>query len=308
MLPPVYVISLESPSGRERMHALSSHLADLGIPYTIQPGVDGRALSATERHRLATATCRAVCTPSTIGCAASHALVWQRVVRGSAPYAIVLEDDVAFVDDAVAHLDAVLPRLPADLDVLFLGCFLCASGADSIAPHEQGVVPVRQFAGTHAYLVTRRGAQTLLDHAFPVKFHVDTTMSVLAASGLLRAYALRSDIAHQRGGETTSANVGDTPGFPNAVYDVARHVRDAKGQSLFFYLAMPLFRVGPYDRHVVITGLDLAVVLVGAVGLSPAHMASIIAVDAAISRRVRGVGKAIALYVLGRLVYLAWTR
>lgn len=303
MYPPVYVISLDTPGGRSRLQRMRHHLEDLGIPFTVQKGVHGAHLTPDQVSSMASGVCGRVCTPSTIGCGASHALVWKRVLESGVPYAIVLEDDTEFVSDAVRHIRYAIPRMPGDADVLVLGCFACGTSARPVQPSSQQIQRIGHFFGTHAYVVTRQGASKLLEYAYPVKYHLDMTMSVLSRSGILNAYSLSSDIAGQGGGEATSQNVSSTvPGFPNILYESARGVRDAKGQSLYFYLSMPIVRVGPYNRHMTLNAVDFGILTLGALGVPLWLFIGLVATDAVVSYRVRGVSKALVLWGIGRLV------
>lgn len=296
------VISLDTPGGRERQQRLATHLGGMGLEYRVIRGVHGKRLSMDERRQLATPACARFCTASTIGCAASHIKAWRAAARSGRPYTLVLEDDVELDADAPGTIRRVLKRVPADADVVLLGCYLCATKR-AHGQRSTDLVRVRQFSGTHAYIVTQRGAQKLLEYATPVKYHLDMVMSGLNHSGILTTYALATDIARQAGGESTSENVGETPGFPNLVYDLLRNVRDPKGQSVYFLVAMPAFRVGSVE----VTVLDLVVFLLGVAGVSPLVFTGLVAADALVAWRVRGVVKAYGLYAVGRAIYLLWT-
>lgn len=77
---------------------------------------------------------------------------------------------------------------------------------------KEGLVDVRSFFGTHAYIVTRRGAQILLDNARPIEAHMDAYIGIEAQLGKIRIianpvysnYLLTSDagtdIGHTSGG------------------------------------------------------------------------------------------------------------
>jgi len=253
-----------------------------------------------------------MCTPSTIGCAASHAAVWRRVIESGAPYAIVLEDDTEMVADAKDHIRWIARHMPSDTDMVVLGCFLCGTSPHHVPVSQQSIKEIRQFSGTHAYIVTRRGARALLDHAYPVAFHLDMVISHLARRGKVRVYATTHDVASQTSGESTSENVSDRPpGFPGIAYTALKHVRDPKGQSLFFYAAMPLGRVGSYTHHTVITAMDLLPLILGLTSVPTGVFLSILVLDAAVTQRYtvsipHALAKALVLYTLGRAIRSSW--
>jgi GR25 family glycosyltransferase involved in LPS biosynthesis len=297
------VISLNTEGGRTRMKDMGVHLDKLGLQYQVIRGVHGKMLTPEERLAVATPICARWCTPSTIGCAASHVLAWRDAVSSGRPYTLILEDDTELDPDTPKILKRLLPRLPKDADVLLLGCYLCATDPRRGRSGETiGMKRIRQFSGTHAYIITQKGARVLLEYATPIKYHLDRIMSILNYSGQLVTYALTHDIAKQANGEATSENVGETPGFPNVIYDATRHVRDGKGQSIYFLLAMPAFEAWGVD----VTVLDGIVFLLGVFGMSPAVFTSLVAADSLVSWRARGLIKSAVLFLIGRIIYLLW--
>jgi hypothetical protein len=247
-----------------------------------------------------------------IGCAASHAAVWRRVIDSGAPYAIVLEDDTELVVDAKEHVQSITKHLPTDADLVLLGCFLCGTSPDHVPASRQSLRRISQFSGTHAYIVTRHGARALLQHAYPVAFHLDMVISHLARRGKVRAYSVTHDVASQTSGESTSENVGDRPpGFPGIAYTALKGVRDPKGQSLFFYAAMPVGRVGSYTHHAVITSMDIVPFILGITRVPTGVFLSVLVLDAAATQKYavsmpHALAKAVVLYTLGRAIRGAW--
>ena len=51
--------------------------------------------------------------------------------------------------------------------------------------------------GSHAYMVTPRGARRLLAHALPMEMHVDAYLGIMASLGLVRGYAWPKNLASQ---------------------------------------------------------------------------------------------------------------
>ena len=56
---------------------------------------------------------------------------------------------------------------------------------------------MQQFFGAHAYLVTQRGASTLLDNTVPIDHQADGLMLTLSDLGWLRLYGLPRSVASQ---------------------------------------------------------------------------------------------------------------
>lgn len=308
----IYVISLDTETGRARLDRLGRHLTKLGLSFHVQPGVHGKYLTPDKVAAMATPICGALCTPAMLGCGASHVAVWRRLIASGAPYAMVLEDDTELVPDIRDHLEVVVTSMRPDTDMVLLGCFVCGTSPRSVPASQQSLVPKSRFAGTHAYIVTQRGAKRLLQLVDPVPYHIDTTISWHAIRGRLHIEAVAHDVATQSGGEATSANVGDRPpGFPGTVYTALQHVHDPKGQSLFFYAGMPAFRLGGYRHHMAITGLDLLLLVLVAAGVAtPLQIAAFVVLDMAFTReysvsRSHVVAKAAVMVAIGTAIRAA---
>ena len=161
---PIWLINL--PRAIARRERMERRMAALGLPYTLFPGVDGKA----EKARLLANTDVAAFERNMgrkiliggIGCYHSHLGVWKAFLATGRPVALVLEDDVIFHDD---FLDALRLGLQsrANWD------FLKLNRIRAKWPVSQGRVgPYRLNAyvgpatGTGAYLITRETAAKLL--------------------------------------------------------------------------------------------------------------------------------------------------
>lgn len=262
-VPPAFVINLDRSSAR--LEAVSAECAREGVPFTRLKAVDGSTLTKRELGSRVTAQCRQLCTPSTIGCALSHMKVWDTVVAQDLDMAVVMEDDVKLVPGFAAKLRAILADMPADCDVLLLGCGgLCSSSPYSVPEAYQKTlvsltVPflLRQyrkttsagphrifvpelFTGTHCYVVTRRGARRLQALHPRAWFHVDIAMASLHG---LNVYAADPALATQRADDSTIANFH----FPMTLNAVMAHVKTDKNGSLAYGWSVPVIRVAGVD-------------------------------------------------------------
>ena len=104
-----------------------------------------------------------------IGCALSHLALWKQVAHGSDDIVLILEDDARFAPNLRNELVDALGELPdaTEFDVALLGLFLLEKCADrtGLAPRDRWrPMAWEEFlGGTFAYLLTKRGAQRLLD-------------------------------------------------------------------------------------------------------------------------------------------------
>lgn len=161
---PVWLINL--PRATARRVKMEAQLDPMGLPYTMFPGVDGRA----EEARLLANTDIAAFKRNMgreiliggIGCYHSHLGVWEAFLATGKPHALVLEDDVVFHDDFLPALRLAL-QAEAHWDLLKLNRIRAK------LPIPQGRIgPYRLMAylgpntGTGAYLINRATAARLL--------------------------------------------------------------------------------------------------------------------------------------------------
>lgn len=161
---PAYLINL--PRAADRRARMETQLSLLAFPYTLFPGVDGRA---EEARLLANTDTRAFCRNmgrdiliGGIGCYHSHLGVWEAFLTTGKPVALVMEDDVVFHDD-------FLPALRLALQAQDHWDFLKLNHIRAKLPITQGHIgPYRLNAylgpntGTGAYLINRATAAKLL--------------------------------------------------------------------------------------------------------------------------------------------------
>lgn len=130
------------------------------------------------------------------GCAKSHIRAWQHCLAaaGSANKPLlVLEDDADPTPDFIATMSRVLPKLPRDAHVLYLGYSQAANWRREICPE---LVESEYVWTTVGYMVWPAGARLLLSK-LPVDQPVDNYMAALNASGDLKAYCVRPKIVLQ---------------------------------------------------------------------------------------------------------------
>ena len=203
-----YVISLEYPT------RLMETLPSKGLLPIWSPGVNGSSLTDTEIRENTTALCAATCTRPSIGIGMAHLKAWNSIVKNNDEYALVVEDDVTFVPDFYPRLVTALQHVPADYDILYLGCFGCTSDSSLLTLGGKAVgligatdttTSVNAYidrpitvVGAHAYIVTRKGAQRLLQHLTGRLWtQIDYCMQLLITNKQVNAYVTRPRIAFQ---------------------------------------------------------------------------------------------------------------
>lgn len=146
---PVYIISLSHRG--DRLKACLARHHHIVHPRVIE-GVNGSTLTVPIPEKL---------TRGEVGCFMSHIKALRAIASSSAPYALVLEDDVILsFPECLAWID----KLPADWEVLSLGCNWEPETNDQVAP---GLVRMnaQPLYGTQAILYSKAGARRIAERA-----------------------------------------------------------------------------------------------------------------------------------------------
>lgn len=266
------------------------------------PAVNGRELTKEQLLDSTTTLARYFATPGMIGCYLSHKEFWNKTATGSSPYQLVLEDDVILADDFTIKLqDAVMELEECEetknwWDVLMVGALGCVEprgkyglnrvhafvggGGRKVRQYTKHCHSPRRPFGTHAYVLSKRGAAKLLQRASLASYHVDAVAWGLQDLNLL---VLHPMIAHQAF-EAPSTIGAVTNGFethlPNWVLD------KYTGATFQWAFNEPVIRV-PCADSILSVGRALSLGLVGLVAgvalrkqapwLLPAHLTAILA-------------------------------
>ena len=126
-----------------------------------------------------------------IGCFLSHLTIWKHFLAGNEDHRVVLEDDaVPSPSYSAEHVERVLASIPAEADLVLLGCTILAGLAEKT--ESAFFSRIYYFNGTYAYLLTRKGCARLLPHLLPLRAHIDHQIShaLIRNPASLFAYAV----------------------------------------------------------------------------------------------------------------------
>jgi GR25 family glycosyltransferase involved in LPS biosynthesis len=171
--------------------------------------VHGKALSSEQLRSSASLKARLFGTRGTIGCYMSHRLVWNKVMPEDSPFSrLSRKDDAAVSQDFCERAEAMVKELDENpeardaWDALLLGGLGCINPNQRYGPYhiaafctggsrppprrvtEHCHVPKRPH-GTHAHVLSKRGAANLLTLAPRITYHVDVVMWGLKGLNLL---------------------------------------------------------------------------------------------------------------------------
>lgn len=229
----------------------------------------GKHLSPEERKAVVTFLGRMLMTPGMIGCFLSHKKCWQLCAEEAAGPLIVFEDDVVVTPDFRDRLADAMNNLPDDWDVLLLGAVgavspkyyhvnflhsILAGGLRWPRWHSADVhEPMRPF-GTHAYVISERGAAKLLQKCPKVNYHVDVVAWGLRS---LRLYAVHPLLAKQTHEDTTIGGLSDRSWCPQFIID------PYTGADFAWAWNAPLLKIGGKKGVLVTSGRSTVVALFG---------------------------------------------
>lgn len=189
---PIFVISL--PFRTDRQTKIEKQFKNLNLPYTLRDAIHGQQIEMSQLSvQQFSPTAKKYLSKGSIGCALSHISLWQEIQEQNIEYAFIFEDDVVLHEDFPLLLEAWMPEIPNDFDILFLGSGKTTSAdiVHFIAPHV--FVPAYPREGLYGYVVSKQGIENILQHIFPIHLAsggIDTMIGKLVRKGKLRAYHL----------------------------------------------------------------------------------------------------------------------
>jgi GR25 family glycosyltransferase involved in LPS biosynthesis len=154
----VVVINLDRRT--DRMERLGAQLDELGIEYERFSAVDGKELGID---------------PIVAG-TMSHVAVMKKYPQ---KHILILEDDALFVDNFQERFDEVMPTLPRDWDVLYLGA-LITKGTGEVRPVNKDWARQVVTTGSHAYCIKEARLQYFMEKLDGYEWYIDIGLRVFA--------------------------------------------------------------------------------------------------------------------------------
>lgn len=186
-LPPIWVVNLERSSERRRF--MQEQFAALNLSYRIINATDGKKLSREElqkyskRHALKFK--RRELSTGEIGCALTHAKIYQQMLDENIDEVLILEDDIVLTQDL---FDVLLQRrkFPPEWEAVnFANTWAKAIPLGEPVYKDYRICRFKRIANrTSAYLLNRQGAKKLSEHVYPIRLPADDLVGFTHITGL----------------------------------------------------------------------------------------------------------------------------
>jgi glycosyl transferase, family 25 len=203
----IWIINLDK--SKDRMNKIKENFDKYGIKYNRFSAVYGRDVSSEYIEKNVNLICKKLlCNYGTIGCAASHKYLWKQLVDSNEEFYLIFEDDIEINDKSFDIIKKIIPFLndeQLDIDYLNLNCvnFGCTIQKTKfkIDNYEFGkpYLPLQ----TGSYIITKKGAQKLLNNISTTTYHVDFELLFVKFFTNFNYYTSNLPIVNLTGDETT---------------------------------------------------------------------------------------------------------
>jgi GR25 family glycosyltransferase involved in LPS biosynthesis len=186
---PIFCINLDRRPERYKLFSEQPGVKEINVERI--SAVDGTAINIVNNPQISNQTKINIIhkkrrshgeidTAGAIGCSLSHYSIWKKFLETDSPFCLVLEDDAKIpLGLADSILAASVNR--AEFDVWCLSYKL----------YDQTLLPTEKvgwkcpvnFWGTAAYIISRKGAEKLINGFFPIECHLDKYMCLKSLLG-----------------------------------------------------------------------------------------------------------------------------
>jgi GR25 family glycosyltransferase involved in LPS biosynthesis len=250
----VYVINLDKD--KERLESIRNQLNEQHIVFERFSAIDG---SKIQKDSQFTEFCNNFCTNGTKGCALSHRTLYQSMINKDYESICIFEDDAILNKDFNEHLQLLVGSIPSDYDIIYLGNhFYCGDISAynqfttklfnvKTSEYNTGVLKVAGCGGFHGYIISKKGAQKILNSK--TNFHIDIDIMQLN----LNAYAFHPVLVES--GDNKSNLSSDFPPLLNSVLTKIPVTHQVNHKSLSFIFSENLIQIGYLQINALMVGI-----------------------------------------------------
>ncbi len=179
----IHVLNLKRrPDRLKNFKKVNKHIVDFAN-VKVEIAVDGMSLQLTPAIVKMFRTNDFGMRPGIVGCALSHINMWTKFLTSQDEYLIVIEDDAELCANFLNVLNDQLLQLDQleSWDILYLGIFLFDKQKQEEMKQTQTIYTIeayntdkllqQSFGGTQSYVLSKSGAQKLLNHISELGVH-----------------------------------------------------------------------------------------------------------------------------------------
>jgi len=130
-----------------------------------------------------------------IACHLSHISVLKKFLESNSRNCLIFEDDLKMPEVDNLNLSEMFSSIPSDYDIIYLG--RCWDNCRKSTPINGLVLKCYAPQCRHAYGVSRKGAQKIIELSQPLEKAGDLTISKYVSRGQIIAYAPRKSVFFQ---------------------------------------------------------------------------------------------------------------
>ena len=175
----IYIVNLKKDKNRRENIIREVNKQNLNN-YEIIDAVDGNKLSqneldiATFKNKKNLNPWNSKMSPSQIGCALSHIKVYEKFIKTEFELALILEDDAIFIRDFNNNLkQLILKNFKFRKQIVLLSELKEFHGKALDAADNYEIVNVSNAFFTHAYMINKEAARSIISFNYPVKTIAD---------------------------------------------------------------------------------------------------------------------------------------
>jgi GR25 family glycosyltransferase involved in LPS biosynthesis len=247
----VFVIHMEKDKARETH--IAKEFQKIHTNYEFSSGV---IPTKEDRERYTSSLCNYSCSQSMLGIYLAHRNIWEFVVKHNIPRVVIFEDDVSFTQDIFPTFPKAFQELPANWDLLYLGCMSCGDTYpffyNFVRPKPIGKLPLTYYSehlripyitlGTEAYAISLEGAKKLLQYVPYATNHVDVMITNHLSK--LNCYLVYPRVAYQYQEGIDSNNNTSAPVLLNTFFSNINITSDELTKTTVSYaLSVPFAQV-----------------------------------------------------------------
>lgn len=194
--PAIFVINLEH--SKERRKHIEEQLNNLGLDFEIIKAIDGKNLSENQLKQYSKKEALRVkgreLSTGEIACSLSHLELWKRIVDEDLQKALILEDD-AMIGEILKKIIKLENTFPPSWELINF------TTDWKLIPFGKPIYDIYRMANikgisnrSSTYLINKKGAERLLNHAFPIRLPIDDLKGRTKMTGLV-IYSIHPQIA-----------------------------------------------------------------------------------------------------------------